>query len=131
MWADNRLMQCIKQACVQASTPKISIAIWQQITVTIVKTKFAANIACFDMDQQASEEAEEIDADICAMTSQQNHSIWTVNQAYANQQNNSFGNVWDSLICCNLHARQLSGRTSGVLILSWSLLASVNKLILT
>ena len=50
VWADNRLTQCMKQACVRASTPKIGIAIWRQMTVTIVKTKFAADIACFDVD---------------------------------------------------------------------------------
>ncbi|TVY12548.1 hypothetical protein LARI1_G009653, partial [Lachnellula arida] len=107
VWADNRLTQCMKQACVRASTPKIGIAIWRQMTVTIAKTKFAADIACFDVDQQASEEAEEIDADIRAMTSQRNHSTWTVNRAYANQQNNSFGNVWDGLIRRNLRASTL------------------------
>lgn len=93
MWADNRLTQCMKQACARASTPRIGIAIWRQMTVTIVKTKFAADITCFDVDQPASEEAEEIDADIRAMTSQRNHSTWTVNRAYANQQNSSFSNV--------------------------------------
>lgn len=107
VWADNRLTQCMKQACVRASTPRIGIAIWRQMTVTIVKTKFPADLACFDVDQQASEEAEEIDADIRAMTSQRNHSTWTVNRAYANQQNSSFGNVWDGLIRRNLRASTL------------------------
>ncbi|KAH7309270.1 hypothetical protein BKA65DRAFT_543496 [Rhexocercosporidium sp. MPI-PUGE-AT-0058] len=78
------------KACVRASAPKISIAIWQQMTVTIVKTKFAADIACFDADQEAIEKAEDIDADIRAMTSQRNHST---NRAYANQQTNSLRNV--------------------------------------
>jgi hypothetical protein len=36
------------------------------MTVTIVKTKFVADITCFDVDQQVSEEAKEIDADIRA-----------------------------------------------------------------
>jgi len=107
VWADNRLTQCMKQACVRASTPKIGIAIWRQMTVTIVKTKFPADLACFDVDQDASDEAEEIDADVRAMTSQRNHSTWTVNRAYANQQNNSFGNVWDGLIRRNLRASTL------------------------
>ncbi len=107
VWADNRLTQCMKQACARASTPKIGIAIWRQMTVAIVKTKFAADIACFDVDQQASEEAEEIDADIRAMTSQRNHSTRTVNRAYANQQGSSFGNVWDGLIRRNLRASTL------------------------
>jgi hypothetical protein len=107
VWADNRLTQCMKQACVRAGIPKIGIAIWRQMTVTIVKTKFPADLACFDVDQEASEEAEEIDADIRAMTSQRNHSTWTVNRAYANQQNNSFGNVWDGLIRRNLRASTL------------------------
>jgi hypothetical protein len=54
-----------------------------------------------------SKEAKEIDANIRAMTSQRNHSTWTVNRAYANQQNNSFGNVWDGLIRRNLRASTL------------------------
>jgi hypothetical protein len=107
VWADNRLTQCMKQACVRASTPRLGIAIWRQMTVTIVKTKFAADIACFDVDQEASEEAEEIDPDVRALTSQRNHSTWTVNRAYANQQNNNFGNVWDGLIRRNLRASTL------------------------
>lgn len=107
VWADNRLTQCMKQACIRAGTPKLGIAIWRQMTVTIVKTKFATDIACFDADQPVGEEAEEIDADIRAMTSQRNHSTWTVNRAYANQQNNSFGNVWDGLIRRNLRASTL------------------------
>lgn len=74
----------MKQACVRASTPKIGIAIWRQMTITIAKTNFAADIACFDVDQRASGEVEEIDADIRAMTSQRNHSTWTVNRACAN-----------------------------------------------
>ncbi|KAG9241070.1 P-loop containing nucleoside triphosphate hydrolase protein [Calycina marina] len=41
------------------------------------------------------------------MTSQRNHSTWTVNRAYANQQNSSFGNVWDGLIRRNLRASTL------------------------
>ncbi|KFZ20411.1 hypothetical protein V501_00159 [Pseudogymnoascus sp. VKM F-4519 (FW-2642)] len=96
-----------RQACAQAGTPRIGIAIWRQMTVTIVKTKFAADIACFDAEQPASEEAEEIDADIRAMTSQRNYSTWTANRAYANQQNSSFGNVWDGLIRRNLRASTL------------------------
>ena len=107
VWPDNRLTHCMKQACVRASIPRIGIAIWRQMTVTIVKTKFAADPACFDVNQEASEEAEEIDADIRAMTSQRNHSTWTVNRSYANQQNNSFGNVWDGLIRRNLRASTL------------------------
>jgi hypothetical protein len=52
--------------------------------VTIVKTKFIADITYFDVDQQVSEEAKEIDTDIRAITSQRNYSTWTVNRAYAN-----------------------------------------------
>jgi 2-oxo-4-hydroxy-4-carboxy--5-ureidoimidazoline (OHCU) decarboxylase len=77
------------------------------MTVTIVKTKFPADLACFDVDQEASEEAEEIDTDVRAITSQRNHSTWTINRAYANQQNNSFGNVWDGLIRRNLRVSTL------------------------
>ncbi|KAG4428620.1 hypothetical protein IFR05_015894, partial [Cadophora sp. M221] len=94
-------------ACVRASTPRIGIAIWRQMTATIVKTKFPADLGCFDVDQPASEEAEEIDADIRAMASQRNHSTWNVNRAYVNQQNSSFGNVWDGMIRRNLRASTL------------------------
>ncbi len=59
------------------------------MTVNIVKTKFAADATCFDDVEgpHATEDAdaEEIEADIRAMTRQRNHSTRTVNRAYANQ----------------------------------------------
>jgi hypothetical protein len=55
------------------------------MTVSIVKTKFAADIGCFEVDELADDEdAKEITADIRVMTKQWNHSTQTVNRAYAN-----------------------------------------------
>jgi hypothetical protein len=59
------------------------------------------------LQPQASAEAEEIDADIRAMTSKRSYSTWTVNRAYTNQQNSSFSNVWNGLIRRNLRASTL------------------------
>jgi hypothetical protein len=111
VWADNRLTQCLRQACARASVPALGIASWRQMTVNIVKTKFAADAPCFDDVEgpHATEDAdaEEIEADIRAMTRQRNHSTRTVNRAYANQQNSNFGNVWDGLIRRSLRASAL------------------------
>jgi superfamily II DNA or RNA helicase len=108
VWADNRLTRCMEQACTRASIPRLHIANWRQMTVNIVKTKFAADIGCFEVDDVADDEdAEEIEADIRVMTKQRNHSTRTVNRAYANQYNANFGNVWDGLIRRNLRASTL------------------------
>ncbi|HEY0934969.1 MAG TPA: DEAD/DEAH box helicase, partial [Trebonia sp.] len=108
VWADNRLTRCMEQACARASVPRLHIANWRQMTVNIVKTKFAADVGCFEVDDRADDEdAEEIEADIRAMTQQRNHSTRTVNRAYANQHNANFGNVWDGLIRRNLRASAL------------------------
>jgi hypothetical protein len=78
------------------------------MTVNIVKTKFAADIRCFEVDDVADDEdAEEVEADIRAMTKQRNHGTRTANRAYANQQNSNFGNVWDGLIRHSLRASAL------------------------
>ena len=112
VWGDNRLTQCIRQACARAKIPRLSIASWRQITVNIVKIKFgAADIKYFDVGRgdgaDGGSEGEEVDEDVRAMTSQRNHSTWTVNRAYANQLNNNFGNVWDGLIRRSLRASVL------------------------
>lgn len=110
MWADNRLTQCIEQACTRAGTPRLHIANWRQMIVSIVKTKFAADLICFEVDgahEDEDEAGEEIEADIRVITKQRNHSTRTVNRAYANQQNAQFGNVWDGLIRWNLRASAL------------------------
>jgi superfamily II DNA or RNA helicase len=108
VWPDNRLTRCMEQACSRASIPRLHIANWRQITVNIVKTKFATDVGCFEVDDGADDEdAEEIEADIRVMTKQRNHSTRTVNRAYANQYNANFGNVWDGLIRQNLRASTL------------------------
>ena len=108
VWADNRLTRCMGQACARAGIPRLHIANWRQMTVNIVKTKFAADIGCFDVDDAAGgEDGEEIDTDVQVMTKQRNHGTRTVNRAYANQHNSNFGNVWDGLIRRNLRASTL------------------------
>ncbi len=58
------------------------------MTVNIVKTKFAADATCFNNVEgphtAEDADAEEIEADIRAMTSQRNYSTRTANRAYAN-----------------------------------------------
>jgi len=69
VWTDNRLTRCIEQACTRASIPRLHIANWRQMTVNIVKTKFVADVGCFEVDDGAGDEdAEEIEADIRVMT---------------------------------------------------------------
>ena len=108
VWADSRLTRCMEQACARANVPRLHIANWRQMTVSIIKTKFAADVGCFEVDDVADDEdAEEVEADIRAMTKQRNHSTRTVNRAYANQHSANFGNVWDGLIRRNLRASTL------------------------
>jgi Orsellinic acid/F9775 biosynthesis cluster protein D/Helicase conserved C-terminal domain len=106
VWTDNKLTRCMEQACARAEIPRLHISNWRQMTVNIVKTKFAADLGCFDVGD-ADGDAEEIDVDIRTMTQQRNHTTRTVNRAYANQQNANFGNVWDGLIRKNLRASTL------------------------
>jgi hypothetical protein len=47
--------------------PRLYVANWRQITVAVVKTKFASHIECFDPDDD-DEDAEEIDQNIRIMT---------------------------------------------------------------
>ncbi|KAK3617147.1 hypothetical protein LTR22_026828 [Elasticomyces elasticus] len=47
--------------------PQLHISNWRQITVAIVKTKFAADALCFDLED-ASDDGEKIEADIKIMT---------------------------------------------------------------
>ena len=86
--------------------PRLHIANWRQITVAIVKTKFASQIECFDPDE-GDEDAEEIDPIVRSMTMQRNHKTRTVNRAYANQTGAVFSNPWDSHIRIGLQASKL------------------------
>jgi hypothetical protein len=92
VWPDNRLSRCLEDASVRAEIPRLHIANWRQMTVAIVKTKFAGHINYFEANED-DEDAEEMEADIRIMTKQRNHKTQTVNRAYANQTGASFGNV--------------------------------------
>lgn len=62
------------------------------MSVIIVKTKFADDLACFEVDEGADDESdEEFGADIRVITKQWNHSTRAANRAYANQLNPNFG----------------------------------------
>ena len=86
--------------------PRLHVANWRQITVAIVKTKFASQIECFDPDE-GDEDAEEIDPIVRSMTVQRNHKTRTVNRAYANQTGAVFSNLWDGHIRMGLQASKL------------------------
>lgn len=109
VWGDNRLTRCMEKACARTKIPRLHIANWRQMTASIVKTKFGKEDArCFGIDDgDDSEDAEEIDEDVQAMTKQRNHSTHTVNHAYSNQQGMSFGSVWDGLVRRGLRASTL------------------------
>lgn len=106
VWGEGRLSQCLEDACVRARVPRLHVANWRQMTVAIVKTKFASQIDAFESNKD-DEDAEEVDEDVRAMTQQRNHKTRTVNRAYANQTGASFGNVWDGLIRTALRASTL------------------------
>lgn len=106
VWPDNKLTRCLENASDRAEIPRLHIANWRQMTVAIVKTKFAAHIGCFEMDPD-DEDAEEIEDDIRILTKMRNHKTRTVNRAYANQTGANFGNVWDGLIRMGLRASTL------------------------
>ena len=106
VWPDNKLTRCLENASDRAKTLRLHIANWRQMTVAIVKTKFAAYIGCFEIDPD-DEDAEEMEDDIRILTKMRNHKTRTVNRAYANQTGANFGNVWDGLIRMGLRASTL------------------------
>ncbi|KAK5674103.1 hypothetical protein LTS10_013148 [Elasticomyces elasticus] len=106
VWTDGQLSRCLEDACVRAGVPRLHIANWRQMTVAIVKTKFASHIGLFEADDD-DENAEEMEDDVRAMTRKRNHKTQTVNRAYANQTGAAFGNVWDGLIRMALRASTL------------------------
>ncbi|KAI7228335.1 hypothetical protein KC365_g8524, partial [Hortaea werneckii] len=91
------MVQCLEDASARASVPRLHVANWRQMTVAIVKTKFASHINAFEANED-DEDPEEIDKDVRAITKQRNHKTRTVNRAYANQIGTSFGNVLDGLV---------------------------------
>ena len=106
VWPDNKLTRCLENASDRAEIPRLHISNWRQMTVAIVKTKFAADIPCFEIDPD-DEEGEEVEDDIRILTRMGNHKVRTANRAYANQTGPNFGNVWDGLIRMGLRASTL------------------------
>ena len=106
VWSDNKLTRCLENASDRAQIPRLHIANWRQMTVAIVKTKFASQIEVFENDIN-DEDAEELEQDIRILTKLRNHKTRTANRAYANQTGANFGNVWDGLIRMGLRASTL------------------------
>lgn len=106
VWPDSKLSRCLERSSVRAGICRLHISNWRQMTVAIVKTKFAGHIGYFE-DDDDDEDAEEADPDVRVMTKQRNHKTRTVNRAYANQAAPTFGNVWDGLLRMNLRASTL------------------------
>jgi superfamily II DNA helicase RecQ len=106
VWPEGHLSRYLEEASIRACVPRLHVANWRQITVAIVKTKFASQIECFDPDD-GDEDAEEIDPIIRSMTDQRNHKTRTVNRAYANQAGAVFSNLWDGKVRMGLQASTL------------------------
>lgn len=106
VWPDNKLTRCMESASDRAQIPRLHISNWRQITVAIVKTKFASQIGAFEIDN-GDEDGEELEQDIRTLTKMRNHTVRTANRAYANQNGANFSNTWDGLIRMGLHASTL------------------------
>ena len=60
--------------CNLPSNFTLHIANWRHLTVDIVKTKFSADIGCFEIEDVADhEDRDEIEADFPIITKQRNH----------------------------------------------------------
>ena len=106
VWPEGRLSRCLEEASARACVPRLHVSNWRQISIAIVKTKFASQIECFDANE-GDEDVEEIDATIRSMTEQRNHKTHTVNRAHANQIGAVFSNLWDGKIRMGLQASTL------------------------
>lgn len=92
VWPDSQLSRCLEEASTRAYIPRLHVANWRQITVAIIKTKFASQIAYFEANDD-NEDAEEMDEAVRTITRQRNHKTQTVNRAYANQTGSVFSNL--------------------------------------
>jgi superfamily II DNA helicase RecQ len=106
VWPEGHLSRYLEEASVRACVPRLHVANWRQITVAIVKTKFASRIECFEPDD-GDDDAEEMDLNVRSMTNQRNHKTRTVNRAYANQTGAVFSNLWDGKVRMGLQASTL------------------------
>lgn len=103
MSPEGHLNRCLEEASVEACVPRLHVANWRQISVAIVKTKFASHIEYFDPDE-GDEDAEETAPIIRNMTDQRNYKTRTVNRAYANQAGAVFSNLWSGKARMGLQA---------------------------
>ena len=106
VWPDGKLSRCLENASARAQIPRLHLSNWRQMTVAIVKTKFAGDVGCFEVASD-DEDGQQIEEDIRLLTKQRNHKTRTGNPAYANQTGATLGNVWDGLIHMGLRASTL------------------------
>nr|XP_023922639.1 uncharacterized protein LOC112034089 [Quercus suber]POE97743.1 atp-dependent dna helicase tlh1 [Quercus suber] len=106
VWPAEALSEHLEAASMRAQIPLLHVQTWRQMTVAIVKTKFAAYLPYFEVDP-ADEDAEETEESIRILTRQRNHSTRTANRAYANTPGATYANVWDGLIRMGLRASTL------------------------
>ncbi|KAM0713375.1 hypothetical protein Q7P37_010337 [Cladosporium fusiforme] len=106
VWPEGQLTRNMEESSARACVPRLHVANWRQISVAIVKTKFASHIEYFDPDE-GDEDAEETAPIIRIMTDQRNHKTRTVNRAYANQAGAVFSNLWDGKVRMGLQASKL------------------------
>ena len=104
-WDDGKVTDCLKAACARAEAPKLKVGTWRQITVAIVKAKFAREAHCFDVNAEDEDEDEDVDSDLRAMNRQRNHSTFTANHSYANQH--SSGGLTDEMVQRSYRASSL------------------------
>lgn len=89
VWPDGALSRCLSKACARAKVPRLQVANWRQISVSICKEKFSPKErASFDLDGNTAvggmdwEEGVEEEQELVAMARQSNHSYHTFNHAY-------------------------------------------------
>jgi len=105
---DKYVSRYMKKACARVEAPPLTVQPWRQITVAIVKAKFASQVHCFDLGSDVNEEnrkGDEGEADLRAMHRQRNHTTFTANHSYANKL--SFGGISDEFFQRSYRASQL------------------------
>jgi hypothetical protein len=84
VWPDGSMSRCMSKACARATVPRLHVANWRQISVSICKEKFSAQErAHFDLENVDVVEDLDAELDLMALAEQGNHSYGTFNRAYA------------------------------------------------
>ncbi|KAI7349578.1 hypothetical protein KC320_g5979 [Hortaea werneckii] len=81
VWPEGQLTRNMEEASARACVPRLHVANWRQISVAIVKTKFASHLEYFDPDE-GDEDSEETAPIIRIMTDQRNHKTRTASKLW-------------------------------------------------